>query len=39
VNWQISFTGSTGGSTNIHEIGALKVCAQTMPTATCRSSC
>jgi MSHA biogenesis protein MshQ len=30
VNWQISFTGSTGGSTNIHEIGALKVCAQTM---------
>jgi MSHA biogenesis protein MshQ len=27
VNWQISFTGSTGGSTNIHEIGALKVCA------------
>jgi len=29
VNWQISFTGSTGGSTNIHEIGALKVCAQT----------
>jgi MSHA biogenesis protein MshQ len=29
VNWQISFTGSTGGSTNIHEIGNLKVCAQT----------
>ena len=29
VNWQISFTGSTGGSTNIHEIGSLKVCAQT----------
>jgi MSHA biogenesis protein MshQ len=29
VNWQISFTGSTGGSTNVHEIGNLKVCAQT----------
>ena len=29
VNWQISFTGSTGGATNIHEIGSLKVCAQT----------
>lgn len=27
-NWQISFTGSTGGSTNIHEIGGLKICAQ-----------
>ena len=36
VNWQISFTGSTGGATNIHEIGSLKVCAQTFipPTAT-----
>ena len=30
ANWQISFTGSTGGSVNIHEIGALKICAQTM---------
>ena len=30
ANWQISFTGSTGGSTNIHEIGALKICAQTV---------
>lgn len=29
VNWQISFTGSTGGSTNIHEISGLKICAQT----------
>lgn len=28
ANWQISFTGSTGGSTNIHEIGELKICAQ-----------
>jgi MSHA biogenesis protein MshQ len=28
-NWQISFTGSTGGSTNIHEISGLKICAQT----------
>jgi MSHA biogenesis protein MshQ len=27
-NWQISFTGSTGGSTNIHEIGAVQACAQ-----------
>ena len=27
VNWVVSFTGSTGGSTNIHEIGDLKVCA------------
>lgn len=26
-NWQVSITGSTGGSTNIHEIGALKICA------------
>ncbi|MEO8627477.1 MAG: DUF6701 domain-containing protein [Betaproteobacteria bacterium] len=36
TNWQISFTGSTGGATNIHEIGALKVCAATFlpPTAT-----
>jgi MSHA biogenesis protein MshQ len=30
ANWQISFTGSTGGSTNIHEIGGLRVCAQTV---------
>lgn len=30
ANWQISFTGSTGGSTNIHEIGSLRICAQTM---------
>ena len=26
-NWVVSFTGSTGGATNIHEIGALQVCA------------
>ena len=26
-NWVVSFTGSTGGSTNIHEVGALQVCA------------
>ncbi|WP_153108775.1 DUF6701 domain-containing protein [Propionivibrio limicola] len=28
ANWQISFTGSTGSSTNIHEISGLKICAQ-----------
>ena len=27
ASWVMSFTGSTGGSTNIHEIGNLKVCA------------
>lgn len=26
-NWVVSFTGSTGGSTNIHEIGDFEVCA------------
>jgi len=27
ANWVVSFTGSTGGSTNIHEIGDFEVCA------------
>jgi len=26
-NWVVSFTGSTGGATNIHEIGDFQVCA------------
>lgn len=33
-NWQISFTGSTGGSTNIHEIGGLRICAQSVAPPT-----
>jgi len=27
TNWSLSFTGSTGGNTNIHEIGNLQVCS------------
>ncbi len=30
ANWQVSFTGSTGGADNIHEIGSLRICAQTV---------
>lgn len=33
-NWQVSFTGSTGGSYNIHEIGALRICAQNIVPTT-----
>jgi len=29
-NWQISFTASTGGSNNYHEISSLRICAQYM---------
>lgn len=30
ANWQISFTGSTGGATNVHEIAGLRICASTI---------
>lgn len=30
TNWQLSFTGSTGGSTNNHEFKQVRVCANTI---------
>lgn len=40
ANWQVSFTGSTGSSTNIHEISGLRICALTIvpPTGGVASS-
>lgn len=34
TNWQISFTGSTGGSNNIHELTDLRICAATVVPTT-----
>lgn len=34
TNWQISLTGSTGGSTNIHELTDLRICAATVVPTT-----
>jgi MSHA biogenesis protein MshQ len=30
ANWKLSFTGSTGGSANFHELSGLKICAATI---------
>ena len=32
--WKVSFTGATGGANNIHEIGSLRICAQTVVPTT-----
>ncbi len=36
--WQLSFAASTGAATNIHEIGRLRICAQTVVPPTGGSS-
>jgi hypothetical protein len=30
ANWKLSFTGSTGSLTNIHEVAGIRICAQTI---------
>lgn len=34
ANWYLSFTGVTGASTNIHEIGSFSVCSSSVQTVT-----
>jgi MSHA biogenesis protein MshQ len=34
TNWYLSYTGATGGSTNIHEIANLQVCSYTQKTVS-----